>query len=133
MEDNKKKPIMVGIIVVALFLAVGITFFTHSKDDGIDSMKSGQMIWVKCRNCGAEYQVDKKEYFKYLQEHGDPMAPEPPACKQCGEKSIYQAEKCEKCGLIFFKGSVPNDFADKCPECGYSKTEELRKKFRGGK
>ena len=130
MEDSKKKPIMVGIIVIALFLAVGVTFFTCSKNGGIDSLKSGQMIWVKCKNpdCGAEYQVDKKEYFKHLEEHGDPMAPEPPVCEQCGDKSVYRAEKCEECGLIFFSGSVPKDFADRCPECGHSKTEELRKK-----
>lgn len=130
MEDSKKKIVMAGVIIASLFLAIGITFLTSSKDDGVNSIKSGQIIWVKCKNqdCAAEYQVDKREYLKHLEEHGDPMAPEPPVCKQCGKKSIYRAEKCEQCGLIFFVGSVPKDFADRCPQCGYSRTEELRRK-----
>lgn len=136
MENSSKKPIMIGAVIVCLLLAVGITFLTSSKDKGLDSLESGQMIWVKCRNtdCGAEYQVDKKEYFRQIEElRRGPMEVILALCEECGQESISRAEKCENCGLLFFMGSVHNDFTDRCPECGYSKTEESRKKSRGDK
>ena len=98
---------------------------------GINSISPEETIWVKCQNpdCKAAYQMGKRAYFKYIEEHADPMSPSAPAlvCKKCGKESIYRAEKCEKCGLIFLRGTVPNDFADRCPKCGNSKTEERRK------
>jgi hypothetical protein len=91
-------------------------------------------IWVKCKNpnCGAEYQMSQTAYYKYLGKHRDPASPKTPSpvCKICGQESIALAVKCEKCGSVFFKGAVPHDFADKCPKCNYSKTEEERKKAR---
>ena len=91
-------------------------------------------VWVKCKgpDCGAEYQMSQTAYYEYLRKHRDPASPEPPSpvCKVCGQKSIALAVKCEKCGSVFFKGTVPHDFADKCPKCNYSKTEEERKKAR---
>jgi predicted RNA-binding Zn-ribbon protein involved in translation (DUF1610 family) len=133
MEESKKKPIMIGIIVVCLVLAGAITYITSSGEEGgLDSIKRGeQMFWLKCRNpdCEHEFQMDMKDYFIYMKEHQDPMSMAPPAvvCPECGEESVYRAEKCEKCGLVFERNSIPNDFADRCPECKYSKTEELRK------
>ena len=81
-------------------------------------------------DCKAAYQMGKRAYFKYIEEHADPMSPSAPAlvCKKCGKESIYRAEKCEKCGLIFLRGTVPNDFADRCPKCKYSETEDVRKR-----
>jgi predicted Zn-ribbon and HTH transcriptional regulator len=38
--------------------------------------------------------------------------------------------KGEKCGFVFEWDSVPGDFPARCPECGYSKTEEIREKGR---
>jgi len=90
--------------------------------------------WVKCRNpqCGAEYQMNLKEYFEYMEEHADPgsLLPPPLVCKKCGQKSVYRAVKCEKCGFTFERGTVRADFADRCPKCGYSKVEEARKRAR---
>lgn len=105
------------------------------KTSGLESI---EMLWVKCNNpdCEAEYQTSKRGYFEYAQKHIDPMAMvAPPAvCKKCGKESIYRAEKCGNpdCGLVFFRGTVPNDFADRCPECGYSETEEIRKRRLSG-
>jgi len=135
MENDKKKPIMIGIIVVCL-VAAGIIFWLQrpGSSGGIEDIKRGELIWVKCSNpdCGAEYQVDKRDYYEFLQENANPMVMTTPPmeCKECGEESVYRAEKCENCGAIFFRGSVPNDFADRCPECGHSKTERLRKEAR---
>ena len=53
----------------------------------------------------------------------------PIACAECGEKTLYEAIKCPKCGTVFFKEpSGSGDFDDRCPQCRYSQTEENRKK-----
>ena len=134
MEESKKKPIMIGVIVVCLALALLITFGRRGGGGGIKDISPEEMMWVKCNNpdCKAEYQMGKQAYFKYVEEHMDPMAmvAPPVACKECGKESVYRAEKCQNpdCGIVFFRGSVPNDFADRCPECGRSETEESRKR-----
>ncbi len=136
MDESKKKPIMIGIIVVCLVLAVVIWQKTMSpKSSGIEGIKRGEMVWVKCRNpaCEAGYQIKLKGYLEYLRERPGSMghvAVSVPAlvCEKCGEESVYRAVKCEKCGLVFEKYPVHGDFADRCPECGYSKIEENRRK-----
>ncbi len=138
MEDSKKKPIMIGVVIGCLALAGVITYVTRSGETGgIESLKRGKMTWIKCRNpgCEHEYEMDLKDYFIYMKEHQDPMSMAAPAivCPECGEESVYRSEKCEKCGLVFERGAVPNDFADRCPECKYSATEEARKKARARK
>jgi predicted RNA-binding Zn-ribbon protein involved in translation (DUF1610 family) len=146
MEESKRKPIMIAVIVVCLILAGAITYITNTGEPGgIESMKRGTMIWLKCNNpdCKTEYQMDRKDYFVYLKEHPpnsadfiatltDPnaMPSTPLVCKECGEEAAYRAEKCEKCALIFIRGTIRNDFADRCPECGHSKTESMRKEAR---
>jgi len=135
MEDSKKKPIMVGVIVVCLALAAVITISRHTGGgDSMESISDDAMIWVKCNNpaCKAEYQMGKKDYFRYIEENIDPRAESVPPliCTECGKPSAYRAEKCGNpdCGIIFFRGIVPNELADRCPECGYSATEESRKR-----
>ncbi len=135
MEEGKKKPIMIGVIVACLVLAALVTFSRRGGGGGgIEDISEEEMIWVKCNNpnCKTEYEMGKKAYFEYIQEHMDPMAmvAPPVVCKSCGEGSVYRAEKCQgpDCGIVFFRGSVPNDFADRCPECGRSETEEIRKR-----
>jgi len=139
MEDSKKKPVMIIVIVVCLGAAGAIFWGTGGGGgDTIDSISSDEMIWVKCNNpaCKAEYQTGKRGYFKYVEEHANPMAPTAPpmVCEKCGEQSVFRAEKCMNpdCGIVFLRGTVPNDFPDRCPECGRSETEEIRKKRRAG-
>ena len=111
---------------------------------GIDSIPNSKMIWIKCNNpdCKAAYQMGKRDYFKYIEEHAKPLSPSAPAlvCKKCGKESIYRAEKCTNstCGKVFIRGAtrgvVPKDFLDRCPECGHSEIEEIRsKRSRGSK
>jgi len=75
--------------------------------------------------------MSMKAYFKYVEKHADPMSPTAPVmvCEKCGEQSVFRAEKCGNpdCGIVFLRGSVPNDFADRCPKCNHSETEERRK------
>ena len=133
MEEGKKKTIMIVVIAVCLVAAVVIGYkYTFAPPDaGIEAFK-GQQIWVKCNNpdCGAEYEMDKAECFRQIEEKMRPgMSQAPPlVCEKCGEESLYRAVKCAKCGKTFFFGAVgTGDFPDRC-ECGYSQIEENRKK-----
>jgi len=136
MEEGKKKTIMIVVIAVCLVAAVVIGYkYTFAPTDaGIEVFK-GQQIWVKCNNpdCGAEYEMDKAEYFRQIEELALANPPEmmqtpPLVCEKCGEKSVYRAVKCAKCGKIFFYGAAgTGDFPDRC-ECGYSQIEENRRK-----
>jgi len=135
MEESKKKPIMIIVIVVCLGAAGAIFWGTGGGGgDTVDSISDEEMIWAKCNNpaCKAEYQTGKKAYFKYVEEHANPMAPTAPpmVCEKCGEPSVFRAEKCMNpdCGIVFLRGTVPNDFPDRCPECKRSETEEIRKR-----
>ncbi len=136
MEESKKKPIMVGVIIACLVLAAIIVIGRRSGGGGgIDSISDEEMIWVKCNNpvCKAEYQMGLKAYHEYMLEHANPMAPTTPPliCKKCGESSAYRAEKCENpdCGIVFIEGSSgPETFADRCPKCKQSATEESRRR-----
>ncbi|MHC4159981.1 MAG: hypothetical protein ACYSSO_12975 [Planctomycetota bacterium] len=77
MEDSKKKPIMIGVIIVCLVLAGVITFATRSgSSGGVEDLKRGVMYWVKCtaEDCEHEWEMDRKDYFQYLKEHQDPMS-----------------------------------------------------------
>jgi len=134
-----------GIAVPAASLPLGLSLLllagviihrAQPVKSGIERILPKEMIWVKCNNseCKAEYEMGKQAYFKYIQENIDPMAMVAPSvvCKSCGSESVYRAEKCQNpdCAIVFLRGSVPNDFADRCPECGRSGTEESRKRRR---
>ncbi len=129
-----KNRVYITIAVVCVALAALIFYLTHSASPGgIESLKRGELMWVKCNNpdCGEAYQIDKKDYFLQIEErmraHPMSLRAPPLVCEKCGQESVFRAEKCEKCGKVFFSDSVPNDFPDRCPECGYSKTEADRK------
>lgn len=134
MEGSTKKSILIGLIVVCLAAAGVITYKSRSKKYGIESIKRGEMIWLKCSNpdCGHEYQMDKRDYYQYLEKHVDPILMKTPAlpCPKCGQESVYRAVKCSKCGTVFFYGAVKGDFPDRCPNCSYSQMEEDRKKAK---
>ena len=130
----KKKVLLLGVVAGCLALASGITYMTRSTS-GIPAHFAREMTWIKCRNpkCGAEYQISKKEYFEYIERHHDPRLPAavPLICKECSEKSLVRAVKCEKCGLVFPMGTVRRDYHDRCHNCGYSKLENEKKSAAG--
>jgi len=137
MEDSKKKPIMIGVIVVCLGVAGAVTLMRSSGGGGgINAIPEGKMTWVKCSNpsCNAEYEMSEREYFKGVEERLNPIARTSPplTCKKCGKESLFKAIKCPYCDAVFFRDSVPNDHFDRCPECGKSETEEIRKKRMAG-
>ena len=127
--ENKK---LIIVVTVCLVLAGVITYCNVNKSTtGIESLKRGTIIWVKCsnENCEAEYQIDSKDFFVVAEKYYKPMERLRIPCRDCGELSACRAVKCEDCGLVFFCGSVYADFEDRCPECGYSETEELKKTY----
>ena len=134
MEESKKKAVMIGVIVACVAVAGVVTYIRYSgSSSGIEGIPAGEMMWVKCSNkaCNAEYQISKRDYYQFMKEHANPLASAPPmVCQKCGKDSVYAAVKCEnpQCGTVFFENSVRGDFPDRCPKCGYSATEESRKK-----
>jgi hypothetical protein len=131
MNGSTKNTVLIGIIVASLVAAGVITYATR-KNRGPDlSPYADQTTWVLCRNpnCGESYEMNLKKYFEFIEENADPRVPALPAlpCEVCGdEESGYRAVKC-KCGHVFERGTVSADFADRCPECGYSQIEVDRR------
>jgi len=140
MEESKKKPIMIGVIVVCLIVAGLVTFARRGGGgSGIDSIPDDKMTWVKCNNpsCKAEYEMSEKAFYKAQTDRFNPMARSTPAltCEKCSKESLYQAVKCANtsCGIVFIRGIAgQNDHPDRCPQCGQSETEEIRKKRLAG-
>ena len=137
MEDSKKKLVMVVVIVSCLALAGIITFKSRESADYGDVPKNftEQSLWMKCTACNAGHEMNKKEYYEFQQKNPDPkwMGPTPLFCEKCNEQTVYKAVKCEKCEDIFKEGVVVGKLPDTCPECGFSKSEERRKLYQGGK
>jgi phage FluMu protein Com len=137
MEEGTKKVVSVVVIVVCL-AAAGVIIYRSMGGGGAAPGAPAGKTWVKCNNpkCGHEYEMDQKEYQaitmkqggRYVMMYGVPAI----KCPKCNEESVYAATKCEKCGKIFFPGSVEGAIEDKCPGCGYSKTEEAIKNTKTG-
>ncbi len=141
MEDGKKKPIMIGVIVVGLGVAGLLTFMKGGGDGGIEGLSDAELVWVKCNNpaCKAEYEMGKKSYYKELEANINPnptaSGPTILTCTKCNKRSLYGAEKCANpdCGIVFIQGIAgQTDFQDRCPDCGKSETEESRKRRMAG-
>ena len=138
-----KNTIYVVVIAVCLLLACVIAykfiFNPSGSGSGIDSIPTGETTWVKCANkeCAVESQMGLQAYYKAVQDRMQPnsMTTPPLICNTCSEPSVYKAEKCQNpdCGIVFFSGAVPSDFQDRCPECGMSATEEIRKARTAGR
>ena len=134
MEDGKKKVLMVVVIVVCLAAAGVIMIKGGGSKGGRDEIPNSTMVWVTCRNqdCESSYQMGLQVYFtdiaKYHEAHPGTMAVPPLVCDKCGEESLYRAEKCPKCELVFELRSSGAGFLDRCPnpDCGFSQMEETR-------
>jgi len=122
-------------VVIAVCILVAVLVFVKTRGGGAGgtaSIDETEQIWVKCRQCKQSYEMGKKRYYEELEEKAranpTPMMMTPLlTCEKCGKDGIMKAHKCEKCGEVFFENSVPNDFADRCPECKHSETEAIRK------
>jgi predicted Zn-ribbon and HTH transcriptional regulator len=128
------KNLIYAVIIAVCILVAGVVFMkTRSGGSGgIDSVDENAMVWMKCRGCNQSYEMPQKQYYEEVSEAmkttSTAMMFTPPlTCQKCGQKKAFLAEKCPNCGEIFFTGSIPNDFPDRCPKCKHSKTEDSRK------
>ncbi len=137
LEDTIKNEVdrQVGLFINDYVAANSDQTPQEEETAGISQIPADMTTWVKCRNpdCQASYEMNLRQFYTYLEEHGVPDSLLPPAlvCRECNEKSVFEAFKCEKCDRVFEKGTVPRDFEDRCPVCRYSKIEELRRKAAG--
>ena len=130
MEENMKKTVMIGITVVCLAVA-GVVIYINLPQSPTDKIPRGTLWWIKCETCEEAYQIDRKDYVIYVEEHQtSPMEVPALVCEKCGEEAVYRAEKCQDpdCGHIFFRNvsRAVRDYPDRCPECGHSATEDSR-------
>ncbi|MHC4213814.1 MAG: hypothetical protein ACYSWP_10625 [Planctomycetota bacterium] len=139
MDEDKKKPLMIGLIVGSIVLAGVITFMTGgSESQGLKGIPEGKIQWVTCRNdkCGANYEMQMREFYRQLEEltkKNTSMTLMSPAliCEKCNEESIYKAFKCLECETVFEGNIKRGDFEDRCPKCGYSDIKIRREKAAG--
>jgi rubredoxin len=114
--------VLVCILIAGIIFAVTLT----GSDEGIDKL-SGEVVYIKCTNPNCAYveEIDKADFFQMIHKEYDDVEANL-ECSKCGSRA-YRAIKCSNCGHIFRKGTVGNDYRDRCPECGYSQIEENRK------
>ncbi|MCX5635021.1 MAG: hypothetical protein NTW55_04155 [Planctomycetota bacterium] len=114
MEDSKKKPVMIGVVVVCLIVAA-VVFIKTSSQDSASTANSQQTIWIKCTACGAEYQIDSEKFNLAMEKSTAPLSTQASAlvCEKCSKESAYRAEKCPRCEAIFIVDSTGI-----CPKCG---------------
>ena len=97
MDEEKKKMVKIGIVVVCLIAAGVIWHATREKETGIPSIPADKTTWVKCNNpdCKAEYEMQLREYFEEVEKlaTGAMLIAPPIKCKKCGKESILRAEK----------------------------------------
>ena len=102
-------------------------FFTRSQKAKIPSFE-GETVTLMCNNpdCQATHEMDKHEYYKYVQENRNPLSLSAPpiVCKECEEESVFKAFKCEECGEVFLPYAAQSDLPSTCPECGFRVTEK---------
>ena len=127
MDEQTKQYLVIGLAVVCL-LGLGVRFFRGGGSANIGDEK----VTLMCTSCGGfEISADDDKYREARDKYdletptmlpGQILAME---CPKCGQKSCYQAQKCEKCGNIFVSGQARDPkYLDRCPQCGVSMIEE---------
>jgi len=133
MDEDKKKIVMVVIVVACLGLAGAIVIknFGGGSSSTSTAAQGPQVMLCVNPDCGHIFELTRDEMRLQMREKGRMMMGRggPPVftCPQCGEESAYQAIRCPKCSTVFIADYGTDDFADRCPECGYSAIEEKRK------
>ena len=136
MDAEKKKPIMIAIVIGCLVLAGVITMLTSKSDESGKKFHPKDEIQMLCVNpdCNAEFTMVRKDYDEQMMiaSQGIPMMSRimsPPAltCPQCEQQSAYKAIKCNQCEYVFMSGEAEDEmWPDRCPECDYSEQEQKR-------
>ena len=128
MDDEKKRKVMLIIVVVCLVLAGAITAFTWQGGGGGSAKRGPTTLLCVNPECGVNFELSADEIREEMMNMGPmgPMMMSMPVftCPDCGEKSAYIANVCPECDIVFIPNPTGDDYPDRCPECGYSETEE---------
>ena len=131
MDEDKKKKVMLGLVVLCLVLAIGITAVTNMGGSGGGS-RSNEPVQMLCMNeeCGMDFELSPEEYRENMMQGGmmgpGPMAQSPIECSECGMQSAFRAVMCKECEAVFMQDYSSGDFPDRCPECDYSDIKARR-------
>ena len=135
MEDDKKKQVMIGIVIACIILAVGITVYTNTGGGGGGKAAKGKIL-ILCSECNESSELSREELREKMQRaagEGGPMGMGPMgpmgaapvlSCPGCGKDAAQIATKCKSCDAVFNQASAEGDYPDRCPECDYSEMEE---------
>jgi DNA-directed RNA polymerase subunit M/transcription elongation factor TFIIS len=127
MDEVFRKKVMIGVAVCCIAIAAVITIKTFFSSDYGDDNGNIQLLCANLK-CGYAFELSQKEYADMTKNEDVEVATmQRPAvkCSKCGGKTAYIAMKCEKCGNVFFKKYMDPMNYDKCPKCGFSKSEQL--------
>ena len=138
MEDDKKKQLMIGIVIACIVLAVGITLYNSTGGSG---KAANRKIFILCSECGESSELSGEELREKMQQAAgeggigpmgmmDPMGAAPVlTCPGCGKDAAQMATKCKSCETVFipdFQAAFTGGgYPDKCPKCGYSEEEKM--------
>jgi len=92
------KKILVSIVCIASLAVLGLVGYGIFKSEsGLDSINPADMMWVKCRVCGVDYEISVKSYYGFQEANKQKMAIQPMTCDKCGKDGVYKAVKYEEC------------------------------------
>ncbi len=131
METKQSRLIIIASVCFAAALVIILVIYNPFKHR---TPLYSRPIYMLCTNCNHPFVMTHGEYYKVLQSKGaigagGPITPPPPLeCPSCHKNAAFAAQKCDKCGTVFFANpDAYGDYQDRCPKCRYSKMEERYK------
>lgn len=131
METTQRRLITIASACFATTLVIIIVVYNPFR---YRSPLDDRPIYMLCTDCNHPFVMTHNEYYKVLQDKGaigpgGPISPPPPiVCPACNKAAAFAAQKCDKCGNVFFPNPTAyGDYQDRCPKCRYSKAEERYK------
>ena len=132
MDEAKKKSVMIGIMVVCLVLAGVITAVTWKGGTGGTGPTGPLTLMCINEDCGAVFELTRKELSEEMRQNPAmhpamrTMGPPVVTCLECGQQTAFMARTCPQCEAVFISVPTPDGYQDRCPECGFSATEDRR-------
>jgi hypothetical protein len=120
--------IAIAVIAGCLVVAGIITLMMSKSGDSTQAAYlKGKTVWLQCTNpdCADVYEILELDYNAALEKQTDFSVPLALKCQKCRKDTAIRVHKCEQCGNVWPYGPGKfGDYADRCPKCGVSKTEQ---------
>ena len=127
-EDFRPRWRLIGLMFVLFALAVlCFWLWLDYLQPPAGGAHEGKIMVFKCLNC----QQVKHYTLKQVSERTGSAHMAPGIvlhCEECGQNKLTQATKCPQCEEVFVI-SMGRPGSDKCPNCGASYLDELRRKL----